>query len=152
MQHLWYKIHTNIHRGCCIDTKLMYTGTQNRGMCDCGVFRCPLYRSSALQKQTAAWWGRLRSGLQKLPKTTRSSHTEREWVFVQLWLLFPDSLDLGRPYKINVYLPLSMFLCQALQTLESRLKLLSGDTCLSVEQKIAEVQDSVRKAKVLDSP
>lgn len=33
--------------------------------------------------------------------------------------------------------------------LESRLKLLSGETGLSVEQKIAEVQDSVRKAKVL---
>ena len=41
-----------------------------------------------------------------------------------------------------------VFLCQALQTLESRLKLLSGETGLSVEQKIAEVQDSVRKAKV----
>ncbi|XP_034078745.1 F-BAR and double SH3 domains protein 1-like isoform X3 [Gymnodraco acuticeps] len=37
---------------------------------------------------------------------------------------------------------------RALQTLESRLKLLSGDTCLSVEQKIADVQDSVRKAKL----
>ncbi|CAJ1057970.1 F-BAR and double SH3 domains protein 1-like [Xyrichtys novacula] len=37
---------------------------------------------------------------------------------------------------------------QALQTLESRLKLLSGDTWLSMEQKIAEVQDSVRKAKL----
>lgn len=37
---------------------------------------------------------------------------------------------------------------QALVTLESRLKLLSGETGLSVEQKIAEVQDSVRKAKV----
>ncbi|XP_063731759.1 F-BAR and double SH3 domains protein 1-like isoform X3 [Eleginops maclovinus] len=37
---------------------------------------------------------------------------------------------------------------RALQTLASRLKLLSGDTCLSVEQKIAEVQDSVRKAKL----
>ncbi|KAG8003791.1 F-BAR and double SH3 domains protein 1, partial [Nibea albiflora] len=36
---------------------------------------------------------------------------------------------------------------RALQTLESRLKLLSGETGLSVEQKIAEVQDSVRKAK-----
>lgn len=33
--------------------------------------------------------------------------------------------------------------------LESRLKLLSGETALSVEQKIAEVQESVRKAKVL---
>lgn len=29
------------------------------------------------------------------------------------------------------------------------MKLLSGETGLSVEQKIAEVQDSVRKAKVL---
>ncbi|XP_019126581.1 F-BAR and double SH3 domains protein 1 isoform X2 [Larimichthys crocea] len=37
---------------------------------------------------------------------------------------------------------------RALQTLESRLKLLSGETGLSVEQKIAEVQDSVRKAKL----
>lgn len=33
--------------------------------------------------------------------------------------------------------------------LESRLMLLSGETALSVEQKIAEVQESVRKAKVL---
>lgn len=32
--------------------------------------------------------------------------------------------------------------------LESRLQLLSGETGLSVEQKIAEVQESVRKAKV----
>ncbi|CAG5993427.1 unnamed protein product [Menidia menidia] len=38
---------------------------------------------------------------------------------------------------------------RALQMLESRLKLLSGETGLSVEQKIAEVQESVRKAKVL---
>ncbi|XP_073343338.1 F-BAR and double SH3 domains protein 1-like [Pagrus major] len=37
---------------------------------------------------------------------------------------------------------------QALQTLESRLKLLSGETGLSVAQKMAEVQDSVRKAKL----
>ncbi|XP_020509028.1 F-BAR and double SH3 domains protein 1 isoform X1 [Labrus bergylta] len=37
---------------------------------------------------------------------------------------------------------------RALQTLESRLKLLSGETGLSVEQRIAEVQDSVRKAKL----
>ncbi|XP_035525627.1 F-BAR and double SH3 domains protein 1-like [Morone saxatilis] len=37
---------------------------------------------------------------------------------------------------------------RALQTLESRLKLLSGETGLSVEQKIAEVQESVRKAKL----
>ncbi|KAM6952067.1 F-BAR and double SH3 domains protein 1-like [Lycodopsis pacificus] len=37
---------------------------------------------------------------------------------------------------------------RALQMLESRLKLLSGDTGYSVEQKIAEVQDSVRKAKL----
>ncbi|XP_029282919.1 F-BAR and double SH3 domains protein 1-like [Cottoperca gobio] len=37
---------------------------------------------------------------------------------------------------------------RALQTLESRLKLLSGETGLSVEQKIKEVQDSVRKAKL----
>ncbi|XP_034545179.1 F-BAR and double SH3 domains protein 1-like [Notolabrus celidotus] len=37
---------------------------------------------------------------------------------------------------------------RALQMLESRLKLLSGETGLSVEQKIAEVQDSVRKAKL----
>ncbi|XP_018519974.1 F-BAR and double SH3 domains protein 2 isoform X2 [Lates calcarifer] len=35
---------------------------------------------------------------------------------------------------------------RALQMLESRLKLLSGETGLSVEQKITEVQDSVRKA------
>ncbi|XP_042275010.1 F-BAR and double SH3 domains protein 1-like isoform X1 [Thunnus maccoyii] len=37
---------------------------------------------------------------------------------------------------------------RALRTLESRLKLLSGETGLSVEQKIAEVQDSVRKARL----
>ncbi|KAM9741549.1 F-BAR and double SH3 domains protein 1-like isoform 2-T2 [Menidia menidia] len=37
---------------------------------------------------------------------------------------------------------------RALQMLESRLKLLSGETGLSVEQKIAEVQESVRKAKL----
>ncbi|XP_069387188.1 F-BAR and double SH3 domains protein 1-like [Paralichthys olivaceus] len=37
---------------------------------------------------------------------------------------------------------------RALQMLESRLKLLSGETGLSVQQKIAEVQDSVRKAKL----
>ncbi|XP_047440294.1 F-BAR and double SH3 domains protein 1-like [Mugil cephalus] len=37
---------------------------------------------------------------------------------------------------------------RALQMLESRLKLLSGETGLSVEQKIDEVQDSVRKAKL----
>ncbi|XP_034454651.1 F-BAR and double SH3 domains protein 1-like [Hippoglossus hippoglossus] len=37
---------------------------------------------------------------------------------------------------------------RALQMLVSRLKLLSGETGLSVEQKIAEVQDSVRKAKL----
>ncbi|XP_040904642.1 F-BAR and double SH3 domains protein 1-like isoform X2 [Toxotes jaculatrix] len=37
---------------------------------------------------------------------------------------------------------------RALQMLESRLKLLSGETGLSVEQKITEVQDSVRKAKL----
>ncbi|XP_013770374.1 F-BAR and double SH3 domains protein 1-like isoform X1 [Pundamilia nyererei] len=37
---------------------------------------------------------------------------------------------------------------RALQMLESRLKLLSGETALSVEQKIAEVQESVRKAKL----
>lgn len=49
----------------------------------------------------------------------------------------------------NVMYISAMFLHQALQTLESRLKLLSGETGLSVEQKIAEVQDSVRKAKVL---
>ncbi|XP_026212804.1 F-BAR and double SH3 domains protein 1-like isoform X2 [Anabas testudineus] len=36
----------------------------------------------------------------------------------------------------------------ALQTLESRLKLLSGETGHSVKQKIAEVEDSVRKAKL----
>ncbi|CAB1437098.1 unnamed protein product [Pleuronectes platessa] len=36
---------------------------------------------------------------------------------------------------------------RALQMLGSRLKLLSGETGLSVEQKIAEVQDNVRKAK-----
>lgn len=32
--------------------------------------------------------------------------------------------------------------------LESRLKLLSGETGVSMEQKIAEVQDTVRKAQV----
>ncbi|KAM4555555.1 F-BAR and double SH3 domains protein 1-like [Odontesthes bonariensis] len=37
---------------------------------------------------------------------------------------------------------------RALQTLESRVKLLSGDTGLGVEQKIADVQESVRKAKL----
>ncbi|KAM9377425.1 F-BAR and double SH3 domains protein 1-like isoform 2-T2 [Pholidichthys leucotaenia] len=37
---------------------------------------------------------------------------------------------------------------RALQMLESRLKLLSGETGLSVEHKIAEVQDNVRKAKL----
>nr|XP_043897114.1 F-BAR and double SH3 domains protein 1-like isoform X2 [Solea senegalensis] len=37
---------------------------------------------------------------------------------------------------------------RALQVLESRLMLLSGETGLSVEQKITEVQDSVRKAKL----
>ncbi|XP_029958982.1 F-BAR and double SH3 domains protein 1-like [Salarias fasciatus] len=37
---------------------------------------------------------------------------------------------------------------RALQMLESRLKLLSGETGLSVEQKIAEVQDNVRKTKL----
>ncbi|XP_039477938.1 F-BAR and double SH3 domains protein 1-like isoform X2 [Oreochromis aureus] len=37
---------------------------------------------------------------------------------------------------------------KALQMLASRLKLLSGETALSVEQKIAEVQESVRKAKL----
>ncbi|XP_056296104.1 F-BAR and double SH3 domains protein 1-like [Pseudoliparis swirei] len=37
---------------------------------------------------------------------------------------------------------------RALQMLERRLKLLSGETGFSVEQKIAEVQDSVRKAKL----
>ncbi|CAI5677327.1 unnamed protein product [Oreochromis niloticus] len=37
---------------------------------------------------------------------------------------------------------------RALQMLASRLKLLSGETALSVEQKIAEVQESVRKAKL----
>ncbi|XP_074530667.1 F-BAR and double SH3 domains protein 1-like [Halichoeres trimaculatus] len=37
---------------------------------------------------------------------------------------------------------------RALQMLESRLTLLSGETGLSMEQKIAEVQDSVRKAKL----
>ncbi|XP_036934004.1 F-BAR and double SH3 domains protein 1-like isoform X4 [Acanthopagrus latus] len=37
---------------------------------------------------------------------------------------------------------------RALQTLESRLKLLSGETGLSVAQKMADVQDSVRKAKL----
>lgn len=37
---------------------------------------------------------------------------------------------------------------RALQTLEQRLKLLSGDTGASVEQKLMEVQESVRKAKV----
>ncbi|KAF0039303.1 hypothetical protein F2P81_007538 [Scophthalmus maximus] len=36
---------------------------------------------------------------------------------------------------------------KALQMLESRLKLLSGETGLSVEQRIVEMQDSVRKAK-----
>lgn len=35
-----------------------------------------------------------------------------------------------------------------LQVLESRLKLLSGETGVSMEQKIAEMQDTVRKAKV----
>ena len=35
--------------------------------------------------------------------------------------------------------------------LESRLKLLSGETGLSVAQKMADVKDSVRKAKVLKS-
>lgn len=56
----------------------------------------------------------------------------------------------------NVYLCITLTLRsalfhQALQMLESRLKLLSGETALSVEQKIAEVQESVRKAKVLVS-
>ncbi|XP_044060907.1 F-BAR and double SH3 domains protein 1-like isoform X2 [Siniperca chuatsi] len=37
---------------------------------------------------------------------------------------------------------------RALQMLKGRLKLLSGETELSVEQKIAEVQDSFRKAKL----
>ncbi|XP_041845286.1 F-BAR and double SH3 domains protein 1-like [Melanotaenia boesemani] len=37
---------------------------------------------------------------------------------------------------------------RALQMLESRLKLLSGETGLSVEQKMAEVQESIRKAKL----
>ncbi|XP_022612871.1 F-BAR and double SH3 domains protein 1-like isoform X2 [Seriola dumerili] len=37
---------------------------------------------------------------------------------------------------------------RAVQMLKSRLKLLSGDTGFSVEHKIAEVQDSVRKAKL----
>ncbi|XP_075994788.1 F-BAR and double SH3 domains protein 1-like isoform X2 [Genypterus blacodes] len=37
---------------------------------------------------------------------------------------------------------------RALQNLECRLKLLTGETGISVEQKIAEVQDSVRKARV----
>uniref|UniRef100_A0A3Q1HR39 FCH and double SH3 domains 1 n=1 Tax=Acanthochromis polyacanthus TaxID=80966 RepID=A0A3Q1HR39_9TELE len=37
---------------------------------------------------------------------------------------------------------------RALQMLESRLKLLSGETGLSVEQKISEVQENVRKAKL----
>ncbi|XP_078145445.1 F-BAR and double SH3 domains protein 1-like [Centroberyx gerrardi] len=37
---------------------------------------------------------------------------------------------------------------RALQTLECRLKLLLGETGLSVEQKMAEVEESVRKAKV----
>ncbi|XP_012733948.2 F-BAR and double SH3 domains protein 1 isoform X1 [Fundulus heteroclitus] len=37
---------------------------------------------------------------------------------------------------------------RALETLESRLKLLSGETGLGVEQKIAEVQETVRKAKL----
>ncbi|KAM3842561.1 F-BAR and double SH3 domains protein 1-like [Diretmus argenteus] len=37
---------------------------------------------------------------------------------------------------------------RALQTLECRLKLLMGETGLSVEEKIAEVKESVRKAKV----
>ncbi|XP_071313196.1 F-BAR and double SH3 domains protein 1-like [Trachinotus anak] len=37
---------------------------------------------------------------------------------------------------------------RALQMLETRLKLLSGETGLSVEQRITEVQDSVRKAKL----
>ena len=37
---------------------------------------------------------------------------------------------------------------QAVQTLEQRVKLLSGDTGASVEQKLLEVQETVRKAKV----
>uniref|UniRef100_A0A8C6WUC2 SH3 domain-containing protein n=1 Tax=Neogobius melanostomus TaxID=47308 RepID=A0A8C6WUC2_9GOBI len=37
---------------------------------------------------------------------------------------------------------------RAVEVLEGRLKLLSGETSLSVEQKIAEVQDTVRKAKL----
>ncbi|XP_054872842.1 F-BAR and double SH3 domains protein 1 isoform X2 [Amphiprion ocellaris] len=37
---------------------------------------------------------------------------------------------------------------RALQMLESRLKLLSGETGLSVEQKISEVQENIRKAKL----
>ncbi|MED6277451.1 hypothetical protein CHARACLAT_013663, partial [Characodon lateralis] len=37
---------------------------------------------------------------------------------------------------------------RALKMLESRLKLLSGETGLSVEQKIEEVQETVRKAKL----
>lgn len=37
---------------------------------------------------------------------------------------------------------------QVLQVLESRLKFLSGETGVSMEQKIAEVQDTVRKAQV----
>ncbi|XP_015251863.1 PREDICTED: F-BAR and double SH3 domains protein 1-like, partial [Cyprinodon variegatus] len=37
---------------------------------------------------------------------------------------------------------------RALEMLESRLKLLSGETGLSVEQKISEVQETVRKAKL----
>ncbi|XP_028271200.1 F-BAR and double SH3 domains protein 1-like isoform X2 [Parambassis ranga] len=48
----------------------------------------------------------------------------------------------AKDYKIVTYGE------RALQTLESRLKLLSGETSLSVEQKMAEVQDSVRKAKL----
>lgn len=57
-------------------------------------------------------------------------------------------------FLYNVYFCITLTLRsalvhQALQMLESRLKLLSGETALSVEQKIAEVQESVRKAKVL---
>ncbi|XP_026187010.1 F-BAR and double SH3 domains protein 1-like [Mastacembelus armatus] len=37
---------------------------------------------------------------------------------------------------------------RALQMLKERLKVLSGETGLNVEQKIAEVQDSIRKAKL----
>ena len=40
---------------------------------------------------------------------------------------------------------------QAVQTLEQRVKLLSGDTGASVEQKLLEVQETVRKAKVSQS-